>query len=535
MQAHFATAVERFRQDFVERVNTPLAAMALAPPAEPRDDLIVTAARISAWMDTSADRRLVRAIYLARGGTDRVRDLFVFQRADATFEPAAWPAALAGLRGKLRQRPGGGPPLSIQAADPDLPAVAITHVERPSADGTESSPNGGDLRIAGWVIVEYDLDYLKSEVIPALVGQDLGISDDLDCASRIITAGGRRVIYASDDSIARAALTHADATAPLFEVVVPGPPEGRAIEPNAERSGAWTVQVVNRAGSLDEVVEHARRRNVAVSLGALLLMAGAVAAVLFSARRAQRLAQSQMEFVAGVSHELRTPLSVICSAADNLADGVVSEDSRVRRYGSVISGEGRRLTRILEQILRFAGIQSGRARYQFSRVDLPALIRKAVETADSEIQSAGFVVETAVPPLEILGDEVPLAQCFRNLIENALAHARTGGWIGIHAHPDRRQVAIEVEDRGPGIDPAELSHVFDPFYRGRKALHDQVHGFGLGLTLVRRIIEAHGGSVSVSNRPEGGSRFTVRLPLATAPTQGIAEEESIERETNSAD
>jgi signal transduction histidine kinase len=534
MQAHLTSAAERFQRDFRERLNLPLAAILRAPPAEARDDLIVTAARISAWMDTSPDRALVRTVYMTRGGADRVHDLFEFDPSYATFEPAAWTPALARFRDRLRQESAQGPAPGIAVPDPDLPALAMIHMERASREPVAGPPDPSSLRFAGWIVVVYDVGYLSGHVMPALVRRDLGISEDFDCASRIVAAGGRRVIYVSDPSLPAGAFAHPDAIAPLFEPGPP-PPDGAAQTDAWPDRAAWLLEVSNRTGSLDQVVARTRLRNLAVSFAVLLLMAGAVAAVLFSARRAQRLAASQMEFVAGVSHELRTPLTVICSAADNLADGVVADDSRVRRYGSVIGAEGRRLTRILEQILRFAGIQSGRAKYQFARVDLASLVRAALDAASSDIAAAGFEVETAILPVFVLGDEVPLTQCFRNLIDNALAHARAGGWIGIHARLARSEVTIDIEDRGPGIEAAELRHVFDPFYRGRKALDNQVRGFGLGLTLVRRIVEAHGGSVAAGHRAGGGSRFEIRLPVPPGEQRDIAEEETLERETNSAD
>src|SRR6185369_13520197 len=125
----------------------------------------------------------------------------------------------------------------------------------------------------------------------------------------------------------------------------------------------WTLEAKHRSGSLEDIVSNSRRANLAVSAATFLFLGGAITMVLYTTRRAQAVAHSQMEFVAGVSHELRTPLAVICSAADNLADGVIQNDQGVRRYGAVIRAEGRRLGNMVEQLLRFAGIQSGKAKY----------------------------------------------------------------------------------------------------------------------------------------------------------------------------
>src|SRR5204862_7596691 len=132
--------------------------------------------------------------------------------------------------------------------------------------------------------------------------------------------------------------------------------------------GAWLVRLGYRGGSLDTIVAQSRRRNLAISMGVLGLLAASFLLLLASAQRQQRLARQQMEFVAAVSHELRTPLAVICSAGENLADGVVDDRSQVKRYGSLIEAEGRRLGDMVERVMAFAGVSSGTARR--SRLDM---------------------------------------------------------------------------------------------------------------------------------------------------------------------
>ena len=242
-------------------------------------------------------------------------------------------------------------------------------------------------------------------------------------------------------------------------------------------------------------------------------MATALAVILVSTRRAQALAHAQMEFVAGVSHELRTPLSVICSAADNLADGVVTNEHGVKRYGSVIRQEGRRLASMVEQILRFAGIQSGRARYERQPVEVAGVIAAAVSGSADAVQRSGCVLEQEIPAElpEVFADPTALTHAIRNLIENAAVHGASGGWIGVSALARDAGVEIAVADRGPGIPAADQRKIFEPFFRGERALQDQARGFGLGLALVRRIVEAHEGSVQVESG-SGGTCFRIQIP-----------------------
>jgi signal transduction histidine kinase len=244
-----------------------------------------------------------------------------------------------------------------------------------------------------------------------------------------------------------------------------------------------------------------------------------MALVVISTRRAQRLAHQQMEFVAGVSHELRTPLAVISSAADNLADGVVAGEGQVKRYGSVIRQESRRLADMVEQLLRFSGLQSGRARYKLQPVEPETAIDRALAACQPDLRDSGVAiqrdVQSGLPPVQ--ADPTALVHCLANLVGNALKHAREGKWIGISARlDDRGEPAIEflVEDRGPGIDPADLEQLWEPFYRGRNAVAQQVQGAGLGLSLVKRMTEAQGGAVSVTSKLGEGAAFRLRLPAA---------------------
>ena len=143
---------------------------------------------------------------------------------------------------------------------------------------------------------------------------------------------------------------------------------GRA--PSAHKRSSWTLAARHREGPLDAVVSQLRRRNLAISFGILLLLGAGMAFALVSARRAERLAQLQLDFVAGVSHELRTPLAVIRQAGDNMAEGVVSTPEQVREYGRVIRDEGRRLTGMVEHSLDFARSRSGKREYHVEDVPL---------------------------------------------------------------------------------------------------------------------------------------------------------------------
>jgi signal transduction histidine kinase len=278
----------------------------------------------------------------------------------------------------------------------------------------------------------------------------------------------------------------------------------------------WKLVVAHPAGSLEAAVGAQRRRNLVVSSTILGLLVASMGLLVLSTRRAQRLARQQMEFVATVSHELRTPLAVIRSAAENLADGVVDDEQQIRRYGELMRGEGRRLTEMVEQILEFAGIQPGQRSLALRSVSLGSLVRDVVSSSADLIEGAGLEVEMDLPENlpPVLGDEPALRRVFQNLVDNAIKYGASGGWMRLSARAYGPDVFVTVADRGIGIDPADQTRIFEPFYRAGDVVAAQMQGAGLGLSLVQRIVAAHGGRVTVKSVPRSGSEFTVQLPIA---------------------
>jgi signal transduction histidine kinase len=291
-------------------------------------------------------------------------------------------------------------------------------------------------------------------------------------------------------------------------------------------SPLWRLIVTHPSGSLEQAVSAARLRNLVVSFSILAILGASMGLLVLTTRRSQRLAQQQMEFVATVSHELRTPLAVIRSAAENLADGVVEDEEKIRRYGELMRSEGRRLTEMVEQILEIAGIQSGQRGFALRPVPVEPLVRDIVSSCSSLIERAGVTVEIDVPATlpAVLGDEPALRRVFQNLVDNAIKYGASGGWIRIAARAAGGNVMVSVADRGIGIDPAEQSRIFEPFYRAADVVAAQTQGAGLGLSLVQRIVAAHGGGVTVKSAPRSGSEFIVQLPAARNEPLGEAAE-----------
>jgi len=419
-----------------------------------------------------------------------------------------------------------------------------------SVPGGNSNPGPFDRREIGWLIFDLNRAYLRDVMLPEFLQRDLGTANGLDYQVEVIAkTDPPSVIYQSDPGQSRDIEANADASISFFDPQsnlgfrrlgppgMRGPTPGRGLRgpgPGAgggpaPDSGHWRMFVRHRAGSLEAVVARSRFRSLAVTGGVLLLIIATAAALIRYTRRAQKLADLQMDFVAGVSHELRTPLTVIHTAAYNLQGELANNPAQVERYGALIQRESGRLAELVEQVLQFASASagSGRAIREPEPVSVETVIDETMESSKAIVDDAHCVVEKVVDPglPPVLGDARALRQVIENLVSNAAKYGCQGSnWIGIFASKTTGNspaaVEIRVADRGPGIPADEQEHIFDPFFRGARAVQDQIHGTGLGLSLVKKIVEAHGGTIRVKSEPMKGSEFIVRLPAARAGVSG---------------
>jgi signal transduction histidine kinase len=309
------------------------------------------------------------------------------------------------------------------------------------------------------------------------------------------------------------------------------------------RTNNWRLAVQHPAGSLKAAVASTRRANLMMSFGALVILAGSIVLLFVAMHRTRALAKMQMEFVAGVSHELRTPVSVICSAADNLAEGVVDGKPQVQNYGQLIRGEARRLASMVEQILLFSTGKQNTGRYNLQPVDIVAVIEGVLRDTSTAVTSAGMVLERSIDPdlPHVMADGGAVSRCLENLVSNAIKYGASGGWMRVSAslktedgnRRHRPEVAITVEDHGMGIASSDLRRIFEPFYRGKSAQDSQIHGTGLGLSLARKLARAMRGDIHVESEAGRGSCFTLTLPAAEMPT--VTEHESLNEPVHTAD
>lgn len=395
-------------------------------------------------------------------------------------------------------------------------------------------------RLTGWCFLELDPAFLQNHFLPGLVERHFDGAGLSKYQLAVVTGQPWRFLYKSHPALTPEMLSSVDAAVTLFSPGVRFSRGARGIK--AEKGfghGAreitvemnsdgetWRLLAKHEAGSIEAVANAARRRNLGIGFGLLLILGVSMVLLMVTTQRARALAKQQMEFVAGVTHELRTPLAVIHSAGFNLARGVVGEAGRVQHYGNVIQTESRRLSDMVEQILSFAGIQSGRKRYEFQPTRISDIIEAALAEYAATFHETGWQVEKEIAPNLplVLADAPALESAMKNLLQNALKYASDGQWLRLsaRAEPNRKtaEVLVTVEDRGPGIDPGDLSHIFDPFYRGQHVVASSIPGAGLGLSLVRRHVQAHRGRVTVKTSPGQGAAFTLHLPALARAEEG---------------
>lgn len=305
--------------------------------------------------------------------------------------------------------------------------------------------------------------------------------------------------------------------------------DGIKIVSTADVNAPWSQTIGGiRVWSIQPSEEYAReQRNVVVGqtvayLGLTLVSLGTMLAAMWSlsrvARREIKLADLKSNFVADVSHELKTPLALIRLYAETLMGGRVPTEEKRQEYYSIINRESTRLTNLINNILDFSRIEAGKKEYTLESTDVGEVVREIYNTYRAELDDKGFehrlVVQDGLP--KIPADRDAVSQTLLNLMSNAVKYSEDDKFVGIDVRPDTRRdvegVLITVEDRGIGIRPEDRTRLFEGFYRVPDERVRQRSGTGLGLSVVKHIIDAHQGTLEVESRLVKGSKFSVFLP-----------------------
>lgn len=450
----------------------------------------------------------------------------------------------------------------VMPGEPGARFRLVTHARgaKPFSQGAETLSIARVVGPARWAVVVLDAQYIRTTFLPRLVR--LSFRDTLASDFEILVVdtnktASSRVVFPVESASPESQFLHPDGRISLFGLRLdcfspsslantmqvknnlPGVTAlsadgfsgiltqksptcgGLAPTPGGGAGALWEVLVRHRVGSLDQAIATFRRRNLILSGSVLLVLALGISMLVVLTERARALAEMQAEFALGVSHELRTPLTVIRLAADNLKKGMVHSAEQSHKYGEIIGAHALELSSMIEEALSLARLQSAPLMHERTLIAPGQIVKNALGNSESVLRNAGIEVEldlaADLPPVNV--DVRLIQRGLENLIQNVVKYAAAGGWMAIRAakthRPDGERVQISVEDRGPGISLADLPHIFEPFYRARNRGVSPAPGVGLGLTLVKRVVEAHQGSVEVESSKI--TRFSIFLPSHPVP------------------
>jgi signal transduction histidine kinase len=256
------------------------------------------------------------------------------------------------------------------------------------------------------------------------------------------------------------------------------------------------------------------RLGIIVTAASLVAVAGALF-ILRDARRAAQEARLKTDFVSNVSHELKTPLTSIRMFSDLLGNNPGAPPDKTKRYAEVIATEAARLTRLINNVLNFSRMEGGREELQDAPLDLRALTLETVDHMRPQLERDGFSIHLELPDREVPlhGDRDALSQVLLNLLSNAGKYGITAGGpreLTVTLTPGEK-VRLTVADRGDGVPRGQERRIFEKFQRAHNTLASGTAGSGLGLTIARRLVEAHRGTLDYRPRDGGGAEFTVTL------------------------
>lgn len=281
----------------------------------------------------------------------------------------------------------------------------------------------------------------------------------------------------------------------------------------------WKVALFDPEGkSIEQLTGQEKELYLILFAVIILVMLLGVILMIRSVIHESEVSRMKSEFVSNVSHELKTPLALIRMFGETLDSGIVDDENKRREFYSIIRKESERLTHLINNVLDFSRMDTGVKEYNFEIADLVRVVRSCLEAYKFHIRDLGFEFEVVnnidSDVLMARIDKDAISQALLNLLSNAVKYSEDIKYIRVRISRNSTSALISVTDHGIGIPKKELRKIFEKFYRVTTAKSRQTGGSGLGLTLVKNIVEAHGGSVEVESEIGKGSTFTVSLPLS---------------------
>jgi signal transduction histidine kinase len=393
-------------------------------------------------------------------------------------------------------------PVEGALSDPEFSREVLTVVQLEANQGEDSvSWPSEDNRLSGTLRFKFAREYVEQDLLREYFDKEF-VNPAQSVVVRVSDAHGRIVYETLPTPEDKFEVKH-KMTSPTFKgLMLAARNRDYSIAQDVAR---WKMGTLCLVGIIDLV------------LGAGLVL------VYSNVRREMHLSRIKSDFVANVSHELKTPLALIRLFAETLELGRVPSDDKAKQYYRVINKESQRLTQLINNILDFSRIEAGRKEYRFAPTDVGRIVNEVVDAYRFQIEQQGFRLEVNIADdlPEVNADKEALSQALLNLVNNSVKYTRDEKYLRLDVRPQGDHVLIAVSDKGIGVAKSEQKKIFEKFYRAEDSLVHETKGSGLGLPLVRHIMEAHGGSVEVESSPGKGSTFTLVLPVAR-PEQASA-------------
>jgi len=284
----------------------------------------------------------------------------------------------------------------------------------------------------------------------------------------------------------------------------------------SQQYDGWKVALFDPDGkSIEQLTGKEKRLYQILFAGIITIMVIGIILIVRAVIHESEISRLKSEFVSNVSHELKTPLALIRMFGETLDSGIVTDEAKRRQFYRIIRKESERLTHLINNVLDFSRMDAGGKEYNFREADIVDVVKSSLEAYKFQISDNGFNIESNLPgeSINLKIDTDAISQVLLNLLNNAVKYSDKEKYIGVKVSKNSELAMISVTDHGVGISKEELKKIFEKFYRVSTVRTKETPGSGLGLTLAKHIVEAHGGTIEVISEVGKGSRFTIRLPL----------------------
>ncbi len=354
-----------------------------------------------------------------------------------------------------------------------------------------------DREVFGYLTMPFNQDFLRNSYLPKILAQKFGGDEHpgLNVWMRdwtnneIIASSNPKATYESEQI--------------------------QFIESFPDFFDYWSVEVAFTDESAIAASNASLIKNLVVLGAAMLLLLGALVFMFISAQKERALAERQSDFLANVTHELKTPLSVMQAAGENLADGRVQDQQRLKSYGNHIFSEAVRLRKMIDKLLDVAKSNAGESLIQPQPTDVGEVVQSYLNKHQKFFQEKGFTLDIAIddnlPKVNI--DRNSLETILSNLADNAIKYSANDKYLGVKVTAQNDRVKLSIEDRGIGINKKNLSNIFNKFFRVEDTLTAKTKGHGLGLSIVKNLVELNSGSIDVESKTGVGSTFIITFPI----------------------